>query len=1107
MKLIKRIFTLLAFSILTSTTSIAQQILLPVEVLGEEGKVVTRSIELSSQEATNSQKLWLQVNNLGYDNKASIKINNGTWYDLNNASVEMQAQEKARGGMVHGGFNTIRFSIPATGIRSGSNTISFRFNTSDAISNGYRVVRFNLLDGGDNKILDSSRFIEDDPEEWDAPFTDANSIAEGRDLWYNAPLKSNYLPAGRKGFWYGYELNSSEPINAKCTSCHTQDGRDLELFSYSNKSIIERAKFHQLTELEGEKIASYIRSLSTEYDNVGRYGRPWNPPYQPGPALENIPIEKWAAGAGLDAVLDEDKDMLPYMFPNGVNQEEVYKRFDSEKTNDRTLIPLAIQFPDWKHWLPMVHPMDAYNKNNYYLNPNTGPNNPNKSYPIIREYLETNFARGWPNKKEALDKIRRFHNEFRFFVAQGGRDEHWRTKDGDATKNLNDGVPRELAATSLARLFSIKNFEFVQEFELQDKAAEFSDHPSETQSRQWPGDEYNVFEVPPHFQACVDNNCNQFRGQPTKTGMYESTVWYHLQTVINGGDGFISHNSPVDYNYVPDFITKASNSSGVQEPLRYYHNMNVMYQTRTWDGGTNPNNGKGFRIRVMGPWNIYGITDGNQFNGYEPGEFAKTLDKVTPGLTAWVLNAQLRQFLTEVQKPQNDLSGWNRSDNGDDNRLDRVDKTYNDIINALRRTERKEGFFYHYAAKMYYYIPRFKQLGVDCEIMEGVIDWCQEAWPLIDWHVFSDQCDRYNYASFVSQDISNLVTGNMGTTVPVSVTMKNTGGSTWEAGEYVLGSAAPRDNTVWGTNRVVMTPEESVLPGEEKTFTFDVDVPSADGSYYFQWQMLHNSDWFGAVSESYRFRLGTDYVDDADALLGWSSGGTLSLNTADKQQGTASVEMTGSGTPEFYKVISPAYAAQGTEANSVLAFSYYVSDVSRINNNIYIEIGSGGAPDISEYQWGVNKGDLVNGWNTIELRVSDASITVGSGTRPDLSAINWFRVYGQKTGAITTRIDGIEIIGENGLSVDKFVAQEYFNIYPNPADIQVTIDFILSKSATVSLMLRNSMGQIVSQPMTSQSMHSGNHKLDIGLQSLSSGIYFATIIIDGEVFTKKVLKK
>ncbi|MFM7023216.1 MAG: carbohydrate-binding protein [Flavobacteriales bacterium] len=730
------------FILLISTSSLyAQQIILPVEVLGAEGKVVTRTFNLSLTEATNSVKLWLQINNLSYQNKASIQINNGSWLPLNHQTVNMQAQEKARGGMVHGGFNTIRLTIPSTGIIPGANTISFRFDLSDAISNGYRVVRFNLLDSNANKILADGRFKEDDPNTWVGKYTDAASIAEGQNLWYNAPLKSNYLPAVRKGFWYTAEINPGGPIKATCSSCHVQDGRDLEIFSYSNEAIVERAKFHQLSEDEGEKIASYIRSLSATKSNVGRWGRPWNPPYQPGPSVAKLPVEQWAAGAGLDAVLEQDKDMLPYLFPNGVDQQKVYEHFDSEKTLDRTTLPLAIQFPDWKHWLPMIHPMDAYSKNDYW-------NSPGRQYDPKQGYIDfRNYLLAMPpanrNKAELMQKNGDFWLEYRGFLAEGGTWDHWRTKNGSATANLADGVSREWAATSLARLMAVQYFEFMNEFNLQDKAKWFT-KPGElpndqSKDRQWFGENYQVFEIPAHFQACVNNDCNQFMGQPTETGFYESTTWYHLQLILNGGEGMMSWNSPVDYNYHPDFMTKASNSSGIYEPLRYYHSMNAMYQTRTWIGGQSPNTGLGFRIRVMGPWNIYGVSDGNQFNGFASGEFAKLLDDVEPGMTAWVLNAMLKQFLKEVNQPFNDLAIWNRSADGGDNELDRADKTYADIIDAVQRTERYETFFGHYAAKFYYYIPRFQKLGVDCQIMEDVIDWCQKAWPLIDWHVFSNK--------------------------------------------------------------------------------------------------------------------------------------------------------------------------------------------------------------------------------------------------------------------------------------------------------------------------------------------------------------------------------
>ncbi len=729
------------------------KILLPIEVLGAEGTVVERGFLLGTDELIRASLLWLQVNNLGYQDKASIKINDQGWIDLNHNTTNIQSPEKERGGMAYGGHSTIRLSLPVVGLVNGLNKISFRFNKSDAISNGFRVVQMNLLDISNNKILDEEYFEEDDPMSWVGPYTDAASIAEGKDYWYNADLISNYLEPGKEGFWYGYKLNGQGPIKAKCASCHTQDGRDLEIFSYSNESIIERSKFHMLTQEQGEKIASYIRSLSTEKTNVGRYGRPWNPPYQPGPELANKPIEEWAAGAGLDAVLEADKDMMEHMFPGGVSEEAVNDRFDSEKMVDRTLLPLAIQFPDWKHWLPMIHPMDAYTKDDYWEDPTGFGNNksnihPKEQYKEFRAYLEA-MPPSNRDPDELMQENRDFWYDYRFFLAQRNDgattlDGHWREANSMATSKLGDGVPREFAATSLARLMAVQYFEIMNEFDLQDKAHWFAKPEDQPADRQWFGYMYQVFEIPAHFQASVSEeelpindgydiigNGTSFYGQPNETGEYESTNWYHLQLVINGGNGMVSHNSPVDYNYHPTFILRASSSSGIYEPLRYYHSMNAMYQFRSWSGATSPNDGKGFRIRVQGPWHIIGRTDSNQLHDFAESIWPTFLDRIQPGMSKWVLNAQLRQFLTEVRKPENNLANWNRLPNGGSNELDAINKTTSQLKDMSNYT----GLDY-WADKFYYLFPEFAKLGVDCQVLEEMIDWCEEAWPNIDWDKF-----------------------------------------------------------------------------------------------------------------------------------------------------------------------------------------------------------------------------------------------------------------------------------------------------------------------------------------------------------------------------------
>ncbi len=701
--------------------------LLPVEVLGEEGKIVSRTFSIDAATANATTSLWMMVNNLSYQDKASVKVNDGGWISLNHTTVEMPDAERLRGGMVHGGYNTIRVTLPITGIVSGENTLHFRFNESDGISMGYRVIKMNLLSADGSELLSGDFFEDDDPSTWEGPYTDQTSIDEGRDLWYNAELWTHYLPDGENGFWYSQTLPTTKIMKAKCTSCHTQDGRDLEIFSYSNESIIERAKFHKLSEEQGKKIASYIRSLSAEYDNVDRYGRPWNPPYQPGPELRDKPIEQWAAGAGLEAVLEKDRDMLPYLFPNGVNREEVRKVFNSDSMKDRTTLPLAIQLPDWKHWLPIIHPLDAYSKNGYIEDP-LREQKPLEGYQTLRTYLEAQPVADRP-KNELKQKLRDMWNPFRKFHEEGSASpNHWRTKDGTANMNLGVDVPWELANTSLARLYAVKNFEVVNEFDLQDKAHWWvieSDQPGE---RQWPISTYSVFEVPAHFTA---KNSRNYENQPYETGLYETTAWYNLQFILNGGNGFVGGTTPTDFNYNNPFIGLASQASGIDEPLRYFSSVNYMYQIRTWSQATVPSN-KGFRIRFQGPWTMLGMSDSNQRYYDTPETLVLKLDEIVPGLARWVLDAMLWQFVEEVEKY--DINTWPRvSPDGGSIELDPSTKSSVDPVTDSRLS-------FHWADKMYDIIPRAQALGADCEVMDRIIDWSKSAWPLIDFEKFKETC-------------------------------------------------------------------------------------------------------------------------------------------------------------------------------------------------------------------------------------------------------------------------------------------------------------------------------------------------------------------------------
>ncbi|AVR98215.1 NBR1-Ig-like domain-containing protein [Pseudoduganella armeniaca] len=103
-----------------------------------------------------------------------------------------------------------------------------------------------------------------------------------------------------------------------------------------------------------------------------------------------------------------------------------------------------------------------------------------------------------------------------------------------------------------------------------------------------------------------------------------------------------------------------------------------------------------------------------------------------------------------------------------------------------------------------------------------------------------------NGAQFVSQSVpATMATGQ---SYPVSVTMKNTGSTTWTAGTaFALGSENPQDNYTWGTQRVYLG--SAVAPGQQTTFTFTAKAPSSPGTYPFQWKMVQEYvEWFGGLT-------------------------------------------------------------------------------------------------------------------------------------------------------------------------------------------------------------------------------------------------------------------
>jgi hypothetical protein len=329
----------------TPTPIAAGQIHLPIEVFGNAGSTVVVPFELGpTKAAAQPRTIRIRVHGLHFADMASVRLNNRVWIDLNNTTTTVAEPGRSYGG-IGGAFATLDLTIPlpARSVNENENSIAFRFNRTDGVVSGFRILSFNLLDGQGHGLISTSPFTQDNPNLWTPPLAGGQDRAAGRQLWYSAPLIANSLP----------HANS---INAHCADCHAQDGRDLHYFNYSNESIIARSEFHGLSELQGKQIATYIRQLTGPAP-----GRPWNPPFQPGPGLSARPPIEWAAGAGLQQVLSDDADALKHLFSDGGGSIRITAdafRPDSQ-LNPRE-IPIALQLPDWNHWLPRVHPKDAW---------------------------------------------------------------------------------------------------------------------------------------------------------------------------------------------------------------------------------------------------------------------------------------------------------------------------------------------------------------------------------------------------------------------------------------------------------------------------------------------------------------------------------------------------------------------------------------------------------------------------------------------------------------------------------------------------------------------------------------------------------------------------
>jgi hypothetical protein len=498
----------LALTAALASTSLASPVgtpvILPVEVIGEPGTSSTIQLQLQPAGGEPIRFLWLEIHGLEFDGMAGIRMNACPWVNLTNDTVAV-AEPGRRYGGIGGGFATLKMTLPVADdcLHSGANQLAFRFNRSDGVVSGFRVLAFNFLTGDGRRVLPAESFAQEDPDSWTPPSLDPGDRLAGERLWRGAALLSS-------------SIAQAHPIRAHCADCHTQDGRDLKYFNYSNRSIIARARFHGLSEKDGVAIASYIRSLPFPHP-----GRPWNPPYQPGPGIEDRPVSTWAAGAGLEWILDKDADGLPFLFPSGTISREV---FSPDGNLIARQIPIAMQLPDWNHWLPRVAPIDAWGN----------------------RYDESELARGYASlRATAYDSAvfeKWIHAREKLIPHLAENSRRWTLQLGE-----------QIYSTQLWQM--VKAWELVQQLDLEDVAE---------RPRCWPS---NIAALTAPSATHIPNGPSGMNGSGL-TNEYFSNAWYELQLLLNSGSHLQHSNKPVDWIYVLDHEHRLETLSGMPEPAR-----------------------------------------------------------------------------------------------------------------------------------------------------------------------------------------------------------------------------------------------------------------------------------------------------------------------------------------------------------------------------------------------------------------------------------------------------------------------------------------------------------------------------------------------------------
>ncbi len=692
----------------------SSEVELPIEVIGPDGHTV--GVQVNASEVGDVEHLYLKAHSIGYPyhlaegrgynvDKASVRLNGGSWVDVNNETVSC-LEPAASARCIDGPMHTIEFTLPISelgSLESGANMVEFRFNYAhpdgefgDA-STGYRILDLELQTGAGTDRIDGTTFAWDDPGSWTAPdgYDSSTDRADGEDLWHQRDL----LVDG----WAGPE------ITASCADCHEKEGYDLQYFAYSNTSIVERARFHGLSEREGKKIAAYIRAIDIQTEDgtsIDPPGRPWHPPYQPGPTAvgsrkESAPRTNgqpfseldpvyWAAGAGSQWAMTYDRDTKSYVFPDGLGASAT-ENLVQETINLRE-IPVALQMPDWNEWLPAVHPMDVWGSDF-------------TDHEVWRWYTEEVPSQVQKAKtQDAPKKAAYAAKNIWGNLMEGGK-----FRPNSAPAPFDDDTDEGVAILSRMQWGLTKTFETLHTNHFENDAKQV--YGADAENLQWLSDARVLFDQAPHIQGPVKGSTGGIMDR------YHDAAWYQLQLIVNAGSGITTGQKPVDWKYHWDHISAVNNPD--PHTWQYISSyVKILQVADDLPADYNPwsdNHPEGWYLRHLTPAAL-----DRSHHWAEP-----LREHANGGLTddeyRQVLNVLLRT-LGNGMTPE-PLSEWSRSEN--------------DHYGIEPESFVPEMVYRYdcctYADHFWSVLKRAGDAGAAYDVLEPIAQWANEAWPEGNW--------------------------------------------------------------------------------------------------------------------------------------------------------------------------------------------------------------------------------------------------------------------------------------------------------------------------------------------------------------------------------------